>query len=117
MQNSTETNLRKSLLLDGPMSLTLYKHEVEEHISYWKKGMRRDKDEFLFVVDEHIGDVAMLLIMAKGELFINEQAREKLRAIWHHEGVYARNLALMIPQMAAQLAAGEMWVTGVKTIS
>lgn len=117
MKSSIETRLRKALLLDGPMSLALYKHEVEEHIADWKKGMRRDKDEFLFVIDEHSGDVAMLLITAKGELFINEQAREKLRAIWEYEGVYARNLELMIPQMAEQLAAGELWVTGVKTMS
>lgn len=117
MQNLIETRLRKALLLDGPMSLALYKHEVEEHIAYWKKGMRRDKDEFLVVVDEHSGDVAMLLITAKGELFINEQAREKLRTIWDYEGVYARNLELMIPHMAELLAAGELWVTGVKTIS
>ncbi|MDJ0367006.1 hypothetical protein QMK33_17795 [Hymenobacter sp. H14-R3] len=117
MQSPIETRLRKALLLDGSMSLALYKHEVAEHVAYWKKGMRRDKDEFLFVVDEHSGDVAMLLITARGELFINEQGREKLRTIWHHEGVYAQNMELMIPQMAASLAAGELWVTGVKTTS
>ena len=60
--------------------------------------MRRDKDEFLLVVMAHSGDVAMLLLTAKGELFINELAREKLRAIWHPKKVYESNITQLLPR-------------------
>lgn len=115
MTKTIQTNLRKALVGGADMSYTLYKQELEEHIDYWKAGMIQDRDEFLFVVTENRGKVAMLLMTDKNELFINEQAREKLQRIWHHEGVYANNMKLFIPLMAEQLAAGELAVTGVKT--
>ncbi|MFN6568621.1 hypothetical protein [Dendronalium sp. ChiSLP03b] len=35
--------LRKALLQDGKMELTLYKYELEEHIDYWYDGRRVSK--------------------------------------------------------------------------
>ena len=108
--------MRRALIEDANMSYALYKYELEEHIAYWKKGMRRDGDEFLFVVTEHSGDVAMLLITEEYELFINELAREKLRHLWHNEGAYKHNMSIMLPRIAEQLEGGHLWVTGVKTM-
>ena len=76
--------------------------------------MLRDKDDFLIVVTEHSGDVAMLLIDKKGQLFINEEGRKHLRRKWKSPGVYTNNMLLFIPQMAQQLHGGEIWVMGVK---
>jgi hypothetical protein len=115
MKRTIQNGLRKALVANADMSYALYKYELEEHINYWKAGMRRDGDEFLFVVTENRGDVAMLLMTNKGELFINELAREKLQLLWSSEGVYANNMKLMIPLMAEQLEAGEIAVTGIKT--
>ena len=115
MRKAIQNRLRKALVLNGDMSYALYKYELEEHLAYWRAGMIRDRDEFLFVVKEHSGDVAMLLLTAKGELFINEQAREKLQSLWRAPGVYASNLKLFLPMMAELLESGELWVTGVKT--
>ena len=96
------------------MAQALYEWELEEHVGYWRKGMLRDKDDFLIVVTEHSGDVAMLLIDKKGQLFINEEGRKHLRRKWKSPGVYANNMLLFIPQMAQQLHGGEIWVLGVK---
>jgi len=115
MKRAIQNKLRKALLEDANMSYALYKYELAEHIDYWKAGMRQDRDEFLFVVTEHSGDVAMLLMTDKDELFINEMAREKLQMLWNNEGVYARNIRLLLPHMAAYLEAGDLWVNGVKT--
>lgn len=115
MQKAIQTSLHRALILDGPMSLALYAHELREHVAYWRKGMRRDKDDFLFVATEHSGEVAMLFLTKKGELFINEDARQQLQLAWKAPGVYVGNMMLMIPAMAQQLEQGEIWVTGVKT--
>ena len=117
MKKAIQVRLRNALVANADMSYALYKYELEERIAYWKAGMMRDKDEFLFVVTENCGDVAMLLMTDKDEFFINELAREKLRQLWHNKGVYERNMKQFLPFMAEQLEAGELPVTGVKTIS
>lgn len=116
MVKTIQAGLRKALVANGDMSYALYKHELEEYIDYWKAGMRQDRDEFLFVLTENRGKVAMLLITNQDELFINELAREQLQLRWKSKGVYANNMKLMIPLMAEQLQAGELAVTGVKTV-
>ena len=116
MKKAIQQQLYNALIGEANMSYALYKHEVEEHLADWKAGMRRDKDEFLVVVTAHSGDVAMLLLTAKSELFINELAREKLRAIWHPKKVYESNITQLLPTMAAQLADDILFVTGVKTM-
>lgn len=52
--------LHKTLLLNGKMEHALYEYELKEHLGYWEKGLIKDKDEFLFVVTENKGDVAMV---------------------------------------------------------
>jgi hypothetical protein len=115
MKKAIQAKLHKALLANGDMSYALYEYELEEHLDYWKAGMLRDKDEFLFVVTEHSGDVAMLLMTNKGPLFINEQAREQLQSLWK-KGAYEFNIRVLLPSMAAQLAGGDLWVNGVKTM-
>ena len=113
-KRTIQNKLRKALLENADMPYSLYKHELEENLDFWKAGMRRDGDDFLFVVTENNGHVAMLLMTSADELFINEQAREKLRSIWNLEGVYESNITNMLPLMAEQLAAEIFWVTGVR---
>ncbi|HVA99012.1 MAG TPA: hypothetical protein VNG53_08960 [Bacteroidia bacterium] len=112
MKNKTIDILHTALLHDGEMSYALYEYEMEEHIDYWKKELKKDKDEFVFVIDERDGDVAMLLITKKHELYINEKAREQLKIIW--KNVYQKNIELLLPDMAEQLANGILSVNGVK---
>ena len=115
MEQQIEKNLRKALLLDGEMNYALYEFELKEHIDYWKKGMYRDKEEFLFVVTENNGDVAMLLITERDELIINENARHILQLLWNVKDIYKKNIERLLPVMAEQLENGILSVNGVKT--
>lgn len=114
MRKQIEKTLRQALLLNGSMSYALYEYELIEHIEYWKKGMVRDKDEFVFIVTENNGDVAMLLISKNNELFINEEARKKLQLLWNINGAYEKNIETLLPSFSKQLEKGEFPVNGVK---
>lgn len=116
MEKAIQTRLFAALVLDGPMSQALYEWELEAHIRFWRKGMLRDKDDFLLVVTEHSGDVALLLIDKQGKLFINEDGRRWLRRKWKAPGVYAHNMQLFLPDMARQLHGGVVWTMGVKVV-
>jgi hypothetical protein len=56
----------------------------------------------------------MVLIEKSGQVYINEQAREKLQALWL--AAYESNIHKLIPAFAQQLHEGELPINGVKTI-
>ena len=115
MSKQIKERLYKALLQDGEMEDTLYEYELSEHIDYWKEGLHRDKEEFVFVVNERQGDVAMVLITKSGRLFINEKARKQLQLYW--KGQYEKNIELLLPAMAKELSKGRLSVNGVKYIT
>ena len=96
------------------MQYALYRYELEELLDEWKSSMTEDKDDFIFAVTENSGHVAMVLIEKSGELHINEQARERLKALW--PAAYESNMKKLIPAFAEQLKEGEIAVSGVKII-
>lgn len=112
IKKEIEKVLYKALLLEGKMEYALYEYEVKEHIAYWKEGLRKDKEEFVFIVTENKGDVAMLLITIDDVLYINEKARKKLKELW--EKNYEKNINYLLPQMVNDLANGNLSVTGVR---
>jgi hypothetical protein len=107
--------LRKALLQDGKMELALYEYELEEHVDYWYEGLKADCDEFVFAVTENSGDVAMVLITQEKNVYVNEEAREKLSEFWSK--TYNTNIKHLIPIMAEELANDIISVNGVKTVS
>jgi hypothetical protein len=109
-----ENRLRKALLRGGKLEHELYEYELEEHIDYWYKGLKADRDEFVFAVTEHSGDVAMVLITKEKTIYINEAAREKLAEFWPK--TYHTNMQRLIPLMAEQLANDIIAVNGVKIV-
>ncbi len=114
MKTKIENSLLKALLLDGEMQYGLYEYELVEHIAYWKESLKKDKDDFVFVVTVNNGDVAMLLITNKDELFINEEAREKLKLFWKKN--YQTNIKLLLPNMIIDLSNECFALTGAKFI-
>jgi len=106
--------LKKALLDDGKMAKALYKHELEEVVDDLKFSLARDKDDYIFSVTENTGHVAMVLIERSGKVYINEQARDRLKALW--PAAYERNMENLIPAFAKQLYAGELPINGVKTV-
>ncbi|NJN82782.1 MAG: hypothetical protein HC802_11245 [Caldilineaceae bacterium] len=74
--------------------------------------MATDADDYIFAVTENRGYVAMVLIERSGELYINEEAREKLKLLW--PAAYETNMKLFIPRFAGELARGVIPINGVK---
>lgn len=112
LETKIENSLLKALLLEGTMEYELYKHELEEHITYWKDGLEKDDEDFVFVVTVNNGDVAMLLITKTNELFINEDARKQLKIFWKKQ--YKINIELLLPNMVNDLTNDCFALTGVK---
>jgi hypothetical protein len=48
----------------------------------------------------------MVLITNKEEVFVNEDARNKLQSLWNIEGVYQNNIEKLLPQIAKSLEDG-----------
>lgn len=115
MKKKIQTLLRKALLKNGLMEYALFEYELKEHINYWYKGLKADRDEFVFIVTENSGYVAMVLITNDKIIYVNEDAREKLAQFWQDS--YKKNMERLIPMMADDLANGIISVNGVKTLS
>src|SRR5215216_2579042 len=98
--------LKQALIHDGEMQYELYKYELEELLDEWISSMAKDKDDYIFAVTENSGHVAMVLIEKTGEVHINEEARERLKALW--PVAYTSNMKKLIPAFAEQLNEGEI---------
>jgi hypothetical protein len=109
-----EKILQQTLLHDAAMQYGLYEYELEELLDELKLSLAADQDDYIFAVTENSGQVAMVLIEKSGQVYINEQAREKLQALW--PVTYASNMKQLIPAFARQLHQGELPINGVKTI-
>lgn len=106
--------LKKALLEEGDMAHALYEHELKEHIDYWYKGLKRDREDVVFVVTENTGDVAMVLITRDKTVYVNEDARQELMKIWQTH--YANNVEMLLPSMVKDLMDGFVAITGVKIV-
>ncbi|NEQ44808.1 MAG: hypothetical protein F6K00_15095 [Leptolyngbya sp. SIOISBB] len=106
--------LRKALLENGEMAEALYEYELQENLDYWYKGLLRDQDDYVFIVTENSGDVAMVIITTDKIIYVNERARDKLMELW--PAYYAQNIEQLIPAMVQDLAGGHFFETGVKTV-
>jgi hypothetical protein len=114
MSKKIESLLRKALLEEGKMEYFLYEYELEEHIDYWYDGLKADRDDFVFVVTENSGHVAMVLILPDKTVLVNEIARAKLSEFWQSN--YGVNLKRLLPIMAKELANNLLFVNGVKVV-
>jgi hypothetical protein len=107
-----EKLLEQALIHDDEMPYGLYKYELEEIMGELKSSLAQDNDDYIFAVTENSGHVAMVLIEQSGQVYINEQAREKLKALWH--AAYESNMKKLIPVFAKQLNDDELPINGVK---
>ena len=107
-----EHQLEQALLHDAEMPYGLYKYELEELIGELQLSLTQDNDDYIFAVTENSGHVAMVLIEKSGQMYINEQARAKLKALWH--AAYESNMKHLLPVFAKQLSDNELPINGVK---
>ncbi len=109
-----EKLLKQALIQGGDMNQELYEHELKELLYELRSSMAKDKDDYIFAVTENSGHVAMVLIEKSGQVYINEQAREKLKGLW--STAYESNTEELIPAFAVQLNGGEIPINGVRTV-
>lgn len=112
-KKTIEKSLITALLHDGEMSHSLFEYELEEHINEFLKSKQEDKDDYFYALTERNGKVAMLFIDGDDKVYINEDARARLKTFWKG-AVYERNLKILIPQMADELSKGFLSVNGIK---
>ena len=93
------------------MEHDLYKFELEEHLQKWYADLKADRNNFVLVVTENSGSVAMVLISKDKTVYVNEDGREKLSTIWKLN--YENNVRLLLPSMANDIDSGFFSVTGI----
>jgi hypothetical protein len=113
-ENKIKKLLAKTLLRDGVMHYSLYEYELEEYLEEFKSSLEADQDDYIFAVTENSGHIAMVLIDRLGKVYVNEQARDRLRTVW--KNAYNHNMRLLIPAFARQLYNGELPINGVKQL-
>lgn len=113
-KQTVTTLLQKALLDGGKMDIALYEYELEEHFHTWYKGLIADREDYVFVVTENSGHVAMVLIAKDKTLYINEEAREKLSMLWKLN--YENNMRILIPKIVEDLDSGFLSVNGVVVV-
>lgn len=106
--------LSKALLQQGQMDYDLYKFELEEHLQEWYAGLKADRENFVLVVTENLGSVAMVLISKDKKVYVNEDGREKLSTIWKLN--YENNVRLLLPAMSNDIDSGFFSVTGITVV-
>jgi hypothetical protein len=107
-----EKLLNQALLHDGNMVPAIPANELIEIVKGLKLSMKKDKDDYIFTVTEDQGQVAMLLVEKSGLVYVNEQARARLKTLW--PAAYESNMKQLIPEFAKQLKKGELPINGVK---
>lgn len=110
-----EKLLKRALLHNGPMVYALYEYELEESLDELKASLLADHDDYAFLVTENADHVAMVLIERSGQIYVNEEAREKLKALW--PAAYKSNMQKFIPEIAQQLSQGAIPINGVKVVA
>lgn len=110
----TEELLAQALLQNGEMDQVLYEQALEVLLDELIDSMQEDEDDYTFAVIEKGGSVAMMLAEKSGTVHANEDARERLKALW--PAAYEDNIRMMIPDFAAQLDDGDIPICGVTTV-
>jgi hypothetical protein len=113
-KKSIRANLKRVLLDGEPFVLALFDYELREHIEEYLQSKQDDNDKYFFAVTEHSNDVAMLLISEDDTVYINEEARTALQALWRD--AYPKNIQRLLPKMVEDLNAGYLFAVGVKVV-
>jgi hypothetical protein len=106
--------LSKALIQKGQMDHDLYKFELEENLQKWYADLMADRNNFVLVVTENSGSVAMVLISKDKTNYVNEDGREKLSTLWTLN--YENNVKLLLPAMADDIDSGFFSVTGITVV-
>jgi len=103
--------LRKVLLQGEKMELSLYESKLEANIDEWYNELKSERGDYVFIITESSGDVAMAMIDKDKNVYINEAANEQLSKIWMKN--YVKNLKLFLPKLAESIDEYGIAITGI----
>ena len=109
-----KTHVIHSIFQDAKMDRRLYEFELDDIVEELKNSLIEDNDDFIFSITENNGGVAMLLIEPPGKVYINEDARDRLKELWGE--AYSNNIVKLTPHFINELTSGRLPVQGIKTV-
>lgn len=114
--------LKAALLEDGGMNLELYHRNLEPKLSYLRRSLKKEMEDYLFCLvcnrlssaDQY--QVAMVLIEKKDKhVRINEAARDRLKQLWVGEN-YVNNMNTFLPSFAEDIVLANWSVNGISVV-
>jgi hypothetical protein len=107
-------SLRKALLQEESMSLSLYQDKLAEHIDEWYEELTAESGDCAFVITVRDGDVAMTMIDKDKNIYVNEEARDQLSKLWAKN--YVKNAKFLLPRMADHINEYGLAITGIAIV-
>ncbi len=114
----TESEIKAALegafLRAEPLSNDLYVEVLAGHEAALKASLDADADDALLCVLADDGDVAMLLVDWSGIVHRNEEALERVKAMWRDN--FAVNVERLLPTFVEFISQNNLGVAGIKWI-
>ncbi len=107
-------DLHAALCGNKKLSIDLYVEVLADHEDALKASLDRDADDALLCMLADYGNVAMLLIDWQGTIHRNDNALEKLRAMWHSS--FEANCKTIVPIFSDHISQRNLGVAGIKWI-
>jgi hypothetical protein len=114
MSKKIEIILKHSLLKDDKMNLELFRNDLSSMVDDLKSSLINDEEDYIFSLACDGVSAAMVLIDKYGEIYINEDARAKLKSLWLIN--YSKNLSIFIPKFARELHRNVMPILGFNVV-
>ena len=107
-----ETDLQSALTGRQSLSIDLYVEVLAKHEEELKASLNRDADDALLCMLADDGDVALMIIDWDGSIFRNENALQKLHAMWR--GSFDINVQALVPILSGHINQKNLGVAGIK---
>jgi len=105
------SGLRKTLLQAENMSLSLYEEKIAVDIDGWYNRLKADGEDYVLLITEKSGDIAMALIGKDKNIYVNEEARAQLSKMWGKN--FTKEVKFLIPRIADDIDGYIVSVIGI----
>ena len=113
-ESEIKTALDGAFLRGTPLSIDLYVEVLAGHEAALKASLDADADDALLCVLADDGDVAMLLVDWRGTIHRNEDALERVKAMWRDN--FEVNVERLLPVFVEFISQNNLGVAGIKWI-
>lgn len=113
-ESEISASLEGAFLRGTPLSNDLYVEVLAGHEGALKASLDADADDALLCVLADDGDVAMLLVDWTGIVYRNEEALERVKAMWRDN--FEVNVQKLVPIFVEFISQNNLGVAGIKWI-